>query len=164
MRARYTDPATGRFISEDPCKQGGNWLAYCGNNPVCATDPTGKFFLFEILLGAADGVSTDEVNAACAQRFENWSENKLFEIFCNWAEKFGQEWSEDFAADFESDAWGNAHWENDNFTIAGEDGEWRIRLDFSGHDGTEPHFNIDNKFTGSGANSWGNHAGISSVL
>jgi RHS repeat-associated protein len=38
MRARYMDPATGRFVSEDPAKNGGNWLAYCGNNPVNLVD------------------------------------------------------------------------------------------------------------------------------
>jgi RHS repeat-associated protein len=34
MRARYMDPALGRFISEDPACSGNNWYAYCGNNPV----------------------------------------------------------------------------------------------------------------------------------
>jgi len=42
MRARYYDPVIGRFISEDPAYQGGNWYAYCGNNPVNLTDPDGK--------------------------------------------------------------------------------------------------------------------------
>ena len=34
MRARYMDPAVGRFTSEDPGEQGSNWFVYCGNNPV----------------------------------------------------------------------------------------------------------------------------------
>ena len=34
LRARYYDPETGRFICEDPIKDGLNWYAYCGNNPV----------------------------------------------------------------------------------------------------------------------------------
>jgi RHS repeat-associated protein len=43
MRARYMDPATGRFISEDPAGDGLNWFAYAGGDPVNQSDPTGKF-------------------------------------------------------------------------------------------------------------------------
>jgi RHS repeat-associated protein len=43
MRARWYDPALGRFISEDPARDGANWFAYCRNNPVNAVDPTGMF-------------------------------------------------------------------------------------------------------------------------
>jgi hypothetical protein len=45
MRARYYEPTSGRFISEDPARQGPNWAIYCGNNPVSMTDPTGRFGL-----------------------------------------------------------------------------------------------------------------------
>ena len=31
LRARYYDPAIGRFISLDPAKDGLNWYVYCGN-------------------------------------------------------------------------------------------------------------------------------------
>ena len=41
MRARYYNPHTGRFITEDPIKDGLNWYAYCGNNPVNLVDPSG---------------------------------------------------------------------------------------------------------------------------
>lgn len=34
MRARWYDPATGRFVSEDRARDGVNWYAYCGNSPV----------------------------------------------------------------------------------------------------------------------------------
>jgi RHS repeat-associated protein len=42
-RARYYDPAIGRFISEDPkgFEAGVNFYAYVENNPVNANDPTG---------------------------------------------------------------------------------------------------------------------------
>ena len=42
-RARYYDPALGRFISEDPIGLAGgvNQYAYAGNDPVNNTDPTG---------------------------------------------------------------------------------------------------------------------------
>src|SRR5579875_841991 len=42
MRARYMDPVLGRFISEDPSKDGGNWFVYCGDEPVNHVDPNGK--------------------------------------------------------------------------------------------------------------------------
>ena len=41
LRARYYNPTDGRFISEDPIKDGANWYAYCGNNPVMMVDPWG---------------------------------------------------------------------------------------------------------------------------
>jgi RHS repeat-associated protein len=44
MRARYYDPAVGRFISEDPLGFGGgdvNFFAYVQNNPVNRIDPFG---------------------------------------------------------------------------------------------------------------------------
>ena len=42
-RARYYNPSIGQFISEDPKRfaAGQNFLAYVGNNPVNANDPTG---------------------------------------------------------------------------------------------------------------------------
>jgi RHS repeat-associated protein len=40
LRARYYDPATGRFLSRDP-KGGLNGYAYAGNDPVDNADPSG---------------------------------------------------------------------------------------------------------------------------
>ena len=34
---------TGRFITEDPAKDGLNWYSYCGGNPVNFVDPWGLF-------------------------------------------------------------------------------------------------------------------------
>jgi RHS repeat-associated protein len=42
MRARYYEPATGRFISEDPNRDGVNWYAYCESKPVIYVDPDGR--------------------------------------------------------------------------------------------------------------------------
>jgi RHS repeat-associated protein len=43
-RARYYDPATGRFVEQDPLSFGGgdsNLYRYCGNEPTGYLDPTG---------------------------------------------------------------------------------------------------------------------------
>ena len=41
LRARYMNPETGRFISEDPACDGTNWYVYAGGNPVMLFDPSG---------------------------------------------------------------------------------------------------------------------------
>src|SRR5579883_326387 len=41
MRARYMDPVLGRFLSEDPGRDGINWCIYCRDNPISFTDYTG---------------------------------------------------------------------------------------------------------------------------
>ena len=47
MRARYFDPSTGRFISEDPISFDGgeNFYAYTRNSPVDLKDPFGLYIL-----------------------------------------------------------------------------------------------------------------------
>ena len=58
-RARYYDPSTGRFISEDPVENNGgglNFYKYTGNNPVNYTDPTGNFPIIPAIL-LAGGLS-----------------------------------------------------------------------------------------------------------
>lgn len=41
FNARWYDPELGRFITEDPIKDGLNWYAYVSNNPLNKIDPTG---------------------------------------------------------------------------------------------------------------------------
>jgi RHS repeat-associated protein len=56
MRARYYEPLTGRFISEDLSKSGTNWLLYCGDDPVNYQDSTGQFRWNTALLGFVAGM------------------------------------------------------------------------------------------------------------
>jgi len=41
FNARWYCAETGRFISEDPARDGSNWFVYCGNNPLSFFDPMG---------------------------------------------------------------------------------------------------------------------------
>ncbi len=41
LRARYYDSSIGRFITEDPIRDGYNWYVYCGNNPIMFVDSWG---------------------------------------------------------------------------------------------------------------------------
>ncbi len=42
---RYYDSTIGRFLSPDKVHDGNNWYAYCGNNPLTHTDPTGEYLV-----------------------------------------------------------------------------------------------------------------------
>jgi RHS repeat-associated protein len=46
FRARYYDPSTGRWLSNDPIGISGglNQYAFCANNPVMFVDPEGRLF------------------------------------------------------------------------------------------------------------------------
>ncbi len=41
MRARYYHPLLGRFLTSDPARDGWNWHAYAGGNPIGNVDPSG---------------------------------------------------------------------------------------------------------------------------
>ena len=51
MQSRYYNPTWGRFLNADVYTStgqgilGNNMFAYCGNNPVNRTDPTGHAFV-----------------------------------------------------------------------------------------------------------------------
>ena len=56
-RARYYDPTTGRFLSEDPLRfrGGANFYSYADNRPVLLRDPTGRIAWGGGIVGSAGG-------------------------------------------------------------------------------------------------------------
>jgi RHS repeat-associated protein len=44
FNARWYDAELGRFVTEDPARDGRNWYEYCGNNPLKYTDTDGKTY------------------------------------------------------------------------------------------------------------------------
>jgi RHS repeat-associated protein len=42
FNARWYDSELGRFVTEDPARDGSNWYEYCRDNPLKYTDPTGR--------------------------------------------------------------------------------------------------------------------------
>jgi len=56
MRARFYEPWTGRFLSEDPAKDGSNWYVYANNAPSSAVDPNGQSAVHGTYLGMMFGI------------------------------------------------------------------------------------------------------------
>ena len=63
LQSRYYDPENHRFINADTYASTDssdaiacNMFAYCGNNPIAATDPGGEFFLTALIVGAVVGL------------------------------------------------------------------------------------------------------------
>jgi hypothetical protein len=55
MRARYYDPTTGSFGSEDRAKDGSNWYAYASQSPTGIVDRDGNFGVSQVSIGVAIG-------------------------------------------------------------------------------------------------------------
>jgi RHS repeat-associated protein len=71
MNGRMYDPVLGRFLSPDPYvqsplfSQNFNRYAYCLNNPLLYTDPTGEYFGIDDLIAAAIGGVVNLIVNAC---------------------------------------------------------------------------------------------------
>jgi RHS repeat-associated protein len=61
MGARYYDPQTGRFLSQDPAGLGGglNLYAYTNSDPINFIDPEGQIAFVPILVGIGIGAGGD---------------------------------------------------------------------------------------------------------
>jgi RHS repeat-associated protein len=83
MRARYYEPGSGRFMSEDLKRDGFNYFVYCANNPVMFADPTGNF------LWAAAGVCflIGFMFVAAATFMQEYLSNASHEV--NWGKVLG---------------------------------------------------------------------------
>ncbi len=69
---RYYDPSIGRFLSPDPSGDGDNWYAYCDNEPLTRTDPTGLTPLTAPMGGSFGNPGGDQFNAILADNgFDN---------------------------------------------------------------------------------------------
>jgi RHS repeat-associated protein len=69
--ARWYDPTLGRFITEDPAKDGLNWYAYCFNNPLRYIDPTGLIPIEEAMELAKNAqISLDAEHESMLQGME----------------------------------------------------------------------------------------------
>ncbi len=81
LRARYYQPEVGRFVSEDPAKDGMNWYGYCSGNPVIRFDPSGLFekddykltpehvaqiFLYTMMFKAGDYLDSESIKHVAA--------------------------------------------------------------------------------------------------
>jgi RHS repeat-associated protein len=75
MRARWMDPVTGTFVSEDPAQDGANWYGYCGGDPVNATDTSGLFIdlLVSMIIDKAD----DSSEYAVARAAQAWGRERI---------------------------------------------------------------------------------------
>jgi RHS repeat-associated protein len=54
MRARYYEPTSGRFVSEDGSGDGRNWYTYCQNSPINFRDGSGNWV--QIAIAALAGL------------------------------------------------------------------------------------------------------------
>jgi RHS repeat-associated protein len=83
MRARYYEPTTGRFVSEDPAGHGMNWFLYADRNPITYLDFTGKFLLPDQAEAVAQGIGLTARQAAALRTFAAWYEKQLIKALAN---------------------------------------------------------------------------------
>ncbi|MCL6589932.1 MAG: RHS repeat-associated core domain-containing protein, partial [Firmicutes bacterium] len=85
--ARWYDPEVGRFLTQDPAKQGLNWYAYCANNPINRIDPDGRFSFLLPLLGYVFGQSFGDPDKSYLDAATKGSEAAL--LFTGAGEAYG---------------------------------------------------------------------------
>lgn len=88
LQSRYYDPAVGRFISPDDASYLGangdllsyNLYAYCSNNPVNDSDPSGHSSLLTILVGSLIGFTLSATSSIIGQYMakQDWTQINYF--------------------------------------------------------------------------------------
>ena len=76
LRNRYYDSATGRFITEDPEKDGVNWYSYCAGNPVMLVDPWGLL----TVTGGTVSISLSGYDIDTKKTQESYKDIKEYEV------------------------------------------------------------------------------------
>ena len=95
FNARWYDPELGRFITEDPVRDGVNWFVYVGNNPLGFVDPSGLWKLQrdgtaiaesgDTLWGLSEMVSGDGANWTKLQGHKGSPESLQVGAEVNWS-------------------------------------------------------------------------------
>ena len=83
LRARYYQPGTGRFISEDSAKDGMNWYSYCAGNPINFKDPTGLQMDGDSQYSELKQAMLRYLGTAWEKANEQWKKDKIHEIADN---------------------------------------------------------------------------------
>ncbi len=87
MRARYYEPWTGRFISEDPARDGWNWAVYADNQPITQADPSGLFTFGDLITGALDQATIMKMNLLAARAGLRGGVGQLQKALMKWGEQ-----------------------------------------------------------------------------
>ncbi|MBR5152041.1 MAG: RHS repeat-associated core domain-containing protein [Clostridia bacterium] len=91
LRNRYYDPSIGRFITEDPARDGLNWYVYCGNNPIMFVDPWGLVSI--IFVG--DGMEGQA--QVRREHYENLYNTSAYVVEVSSAKEFVTQWNNWFS-------------------------------------------------------------------
>ena len=104
LRNRYYDSTNGRFINEDPIKDGLNWYVYCNSNPILYIDPFGldSYIFYEKNMESGDGKHyfSDEAKIYEKELKEKYGKDHIVHrVGVSNAEDFKDYWNNDMSSD-----------------------------------------------------------------